>query len=245
MKNFQTLNKVLREQLSLESDFSNQEPYDFGRAMATVENSVVVVSDLSQNSCRIFCGRFGRYFGVENESVEPSIWEKGILARMSECDQDVKFLTELRFFHYLKKLPKKQRTTRYLATKLRMKSLGGELIDVLHRMYYRYGGDETSVRFAICVYGPLTFDFVGKSVVVDSLTGKTEVLSDKADKAILGRRETQIIALVDRGCTSAEIAELLSISKHTVSRHRQEILAKLQVKNSIEACRLAKALNII
>jgi len=37
----------------------------------------------------------------------------------------------------------------------------------------------------------------------------------------------------------------LSISTNTVSRHRQEILGKLQVKNSIEACRVAKDLKLI
>ncbi len=40
-------------------------------------------------------------------------------------------------------------------------------------------------------------------------------------------------------------AEQLSISKNTVSRHRQDILAKLQVRNYVEACRVAKALAII
>ena len=34
-------------------------------------------------------------------------------------------------------------------------------------------------------------------------------------------------------------------SVHTVSRHRQEILGKLQVKNSIAACRVAKDLKLI
>ena len=32
---------------------------------------------------------------------------------------------------------------------------------------------------------------------------------------------------------------------NTISRHRQEILGKLQVKNSIEACRIAKDLRLI
>ena len=36
-----------------------------------------------------------------------------------------------------------------------------------------------------------------------------------------------------------------NISVNTVSRHRQEILAKLQVKNSIEACRVAQDLGLI
>jgi DNA-binding NarL/FixJ family response regulator len=50
---------------------------------------------------------------------------------------------------------------------------------------------------------------------------------------------------VERGLTSLQIADELSISKFTVSRHRQDILAKLQVKNSAEACRLAHTLGIL
>ncbi|MDE5899935.1 MAG: LuxR C-terminal-related transcriptional regulator [Muribaculaceae bacterium] len=51
--------------------------------------------------------------------------------------------------------------------------------------------------------------------------------------------------IIDSGLKSSEIADRLNISIHTVSRHRQEILAKLQEKNSIEACRLAKSMELI
>ena len=62
---------------------------------------------------------------------------------------------------------------------------------------------------------------------------------------ILSAREKQVLGLIDRGMTSKEIAVTLSVSVNTVSRHRQEILGKLQVKNSIEACRVAKDLRLI
>lgn len=62
---------------------------------------------------------------------------------------------------------------------------------------------------------------------------------------ILSVREKQVLSLIGKGLTSKKIAETLSISINTVSRHRQEILGKLQVKNSIEACRVAKDLKLI
>lgn len=62
---------------------------------------------------------------------------------------------------------------------------------------------------------------------------------------ILSVREKQVLSLIDKGLTSKKIAETLSISINTVSRHRQEILGKLQVKNSIEACRVSKDLKLI
>ena len=112
-------------------------------------------------------------------------------------------------------------------------------------MYYIYADDSETVAHALCLYGRSVFDFPGKSVVVNSLTGVSEELISAADESILTRREQQVLRLIDLGKTSAEIAELLSVSKNTVSRHRQGIRAKLQVKNSLEACRIAKALKII
>ena len=39
--------------------------------------------------------------------------------------------------------------------------------------------------------------------------------------------------------------EILELCFETVSRHRQEILSKLMVRNSIEACHIAKDLKLI
>ena len=61
---------------------------------------------------------------------------------------------------------------------------------------------------------------------------------------ILSPRERQVLALIDTGLKSAEIADRLHISPHTVSRHRQQIIARLQVKNTHEACRVAKSLHL-
>ncbi len=95
------------------------------------------------------------------------------------------------------------------------------------------------------LYGPLPFDFKGKSHVVNTVTGITEELSVENNNSVLGNRERQVLMLIDSGLKSSEIADRLNISIHTVSRHRQEILAKLQVKNSIEACRVAKSMELI
>ena len=112
-------------------------------------------------------------------------------------------------------------------------------------MYYVYDDSDENVVGAICLYGPLTFDFSGKSHAVNSLTGIAEPLTSSANNAVLSKRERQILSLIESGFKSVEIADQLNISKHTVDRHRQEILAKLQVKNSIEACRLAKSMELI
>ena len=70
-------------------------------------------------------------------------------------------------------------------------------------------------------------------------------LGARGESKILSDREIQVLRLIDKGLISKQIADTLSISIHTVSRHRQEILAKLQVRNSIEACRVAKDLGLL
>lgn len=245
MSNRPKLDKLLKNQ-SLESHGADlQRLLRYAESISEIENVIAVVSDLKNNTSKIYSGKFGALLGIESYRYENSIWEKAILNLMTEAEQEGKYIAELRFFHFLRHTPRNIRSNYYLASKLRIKTIKGELINILHRMYYIYSADSDTVCYALCLYGCLPFDFAGKSLVVNSITGTTEELTSAKDISILSKREQQVLKLIDSGRTSAEIANLLSISKNTVSRHRQEILAKLQVKNSVEACRIAKTMGII
>ena len=58
---------------------------------------------------------------------------------------------------------------------------------------------------------------------------------ESAADTLLTPREREVLALAKEGMFSKEISEKLNISIHTVNRHRQNILEKLQVDNIIEA----------
>ena len=58
---------------------------------------------------------------------------------------------------------------------------------------------------------------------------------ETATDVLLTPREREVLALAKEGMFSKEISEKLNISVHTVNRHRQNILEKLQVDNMIEA----------
>ena len=51
----------------------------------------------------------------------------------------------------------------------------------------------------------------------------------------LARRENEIIALLAQGMTQREVAEAKGISVRTVYKHRENILAKLNVHSTREA----------
>ncbi|MDE6271361.1 MAG: LuxR C-terminal-related transcriptional regulator [Muribaculaceae bacterium] len=216
----------------------------YGRAMAAIENSVVVVSDMARKTSRIFPGEFARVLGLRDCTEENSIWEKTVLSHLSEEELEAKVAAELRFYHFVRGKPRTRRHY-YLLTRLRFRQPGGSMIDVAHRMHYVYDARGESITHAVCTYAPLTFDFKGRSIIVDSVSGICSELAPAAELKILSPRERQVLTLIADGRKSNEIASQLHLSVHTVSRHRQEILSKLRVRNSIDACRLAASLGLI
>lgn len=245
MSCLQKLNQLLKNQSFNGGTIDVSQLLDYAKNISQIENVTVVVSDMRCGISRIFPGKFGIVLGVSNYVEENSIWEKAILNLMTEKQREEKYLAELRFFNFLRHVPRHVRPDYYLVSKLRMKAATGDTIDVIHRMYYIYADDSETVTHALCLYGRPTFDFIGKNRIVNSFTGISEELTASGDSSILSRREKQVLTLIDSGKRSYEIADILSISKNTVNRHRQQILAKLQVKNSMEACRIAKTMKII
>lgn len=244
MNTFRQLDAQLKEQAPGGRTSPEPSAYSYAMCMAEIENVIAVVSDLTAGTSRIYCGAFASVLGIDGYTGENSIWERKILERMTDAEREAKFIAELRFLHALRKLPPARRH-HCLHARLRMTDRNGNLTDVLHRMYYIYDNSGNSIRYAICLYGPLPYGFNGKSVMIDTMTGTAEELTSGSDNDILSARERQILTLIGSGMKSADIAAHLSISKHTVSRHRQAILSKLHVKNSMEACRIARSMSLI
>ena len=237
-------------------DFAKGQPYaemldryrDLACSYARIENAIAVLSDLRTSSSYIYYGGFSRTLGIDKSGKEDevsSIWEDQIFRLIHPDDLSGKHLQELRFYHFMKHRPRKERADYYLASRLRMKNATGEYIPVLHRMFYIQVPCGDSFWLAMCLYGTLPFDIPGQYVIINSVNGSITELEKQDSSRILSVRERQVLDLIDKGQTSKGIAETLSISVHTVSRHRQEILGKLQVKNSIAACRVAKDLKLI
>lgn len=237
-------------------DFAAEQPYaellngyrDMARNYARMENAIAVLSDLHANVSYIYYGRFAQMLGMDGsrgEETVSSIWEKDIFRLIHPDDLADKHLQELCFFHFIKCQPKKRRADYYLTSKLRVRNNTNGYMPVLHRMFYISVPANDTLWLALCLYSPLLFDLPAKCLIVNSANGQMTELDSQNSTRILSAREKQVLNFIDKGLTSKEIAGALSISINTVSRHRQEILGKLQVKNSIEACRVAKDLKLI
>ena len=243
--NRKKLDTLLRSDSSLYASHTLQRLKIYAEITAEIENAIVVLSDMAEGMSHIAAGRFAASLGLADYQYENSIWEKRILSLMSAEEQEAKYIAELRFFHFVRHLPKDRKNDYHLLSKLRFRFDDGKTKEILHKMYYIYDEGLNSVRYAICIYGPLYLDFNGRSLIVDSISGLTEEITPSKTDMILSRRERQVLSLIDTGLKSAEIADRLNISIHTVSRHRQEIICKLQVKNTHEACRIAKSMSLI
>ena len=82
--------------------------------------------------------------------------------------------------------------------------------------------------------------------IVDNHSATSELLSFADARAnVLSPREKEVLRQIRRGLASKQIAAALRISINTVNRHRQNILAKLSVANSVEAIVAAESMRLL
>ncbi len=88
--------------------------------------------------------------------------------------------------------------------------------------------------------------YYGKEITQTIIKGyqKNKVFDSPMDIR-LTTREKEIIRLVGAGLNTHEIGEKLFLSTHTVNTHRKNILAKLEVKNSVGITRFGIQSGII
>lgn len=217
------------------------------RCYARTENALAVLSDMKTNQSYIYHSGLSEKLALgtrgETQTVH-SIWEEDIFARIHPDDLSKKHSEELRFFHFLKKIPEEKRPDYYLANHIRMCDSSRTYYPILHRLFYIASQTNGSIRLALCLYN-LATDTFSHDAIVDSAEGRT-LKPEKHDcHTLLSKREKEVLQLIAHGKTSKEIAAVLSVSPNTVNRHRQNILEKLRVQNSIEACRIAGTLHLL
>ena len=206
-----------------------------------IENVISVLSDMQANKSYVYTSKSALELGLnfkENPTIIDSIWEEEILKKIHPDDKLKKYIHELRFFKMMDSLKPEDSTNYNVVSRIRMKDKNDEYKFVQHRMFYTYSPYNNKLRFALCLYSIaldqsilLPSDFL----IINSTKGEV-VVEDKLNyKNILSQRELEVLKFVGEGFTSKEIADFLFISVNTVSRHRQNILEKLNVKNSIKA----------
>ncbi len=211
------------------------------------ENAIAVLSDMKANRSYIYYGGIAKTLGITPEMLSQtvqSIWEEAIFSRIHPDDLRKKHLQELHFFHFLKKYAPEQRKDYCLLNPLRMKDESGAYHTIIHRMIYIASTSSGSIWLALCLYNLSDTAETG-SKIINTLNGLSIKYSEQNCNPLLSEREKEILALIGQGKMSKDIASSLSISLNTVNRHRQNILQKLQVSNSVQAYQTAKNLGLL
>jgi RNA polymerase sigma factor (sigma-70 family) len=74
---------------------------------------------------------------------------------------------------------------------------------------------------------------------------RSRLLEATTRPTTLTTREREVLQLIAAGLTTSEVAERLNISPHTATRHRANLMQKLEVHNQVELVRIAATRGLI
>ena len=180
--------------------------------------------------------RFGHYYYV-TEYIEPP-QELNIENLVHPDDLEVVRRIDKKVWEFLDTLPEEEKLAYKYIYEMRVLDRG-KYVRMIYQMRLLAFKDDNFLAMGMIDLAPeqsanTSVRFQIKNCLTDEVVPFT---IETATDVLLTPREREILALAKEGMFSKEISEKLNISIHTVNRHRQNILEKLQVDNMIEAIR--------
>ena len=180
--------------------------------------------------------RFGHYYYV-TEYIEPP-QELNIENLVHPDDLEVVKRIDKKVWEFLDTLPEEEKLTYKYIYEMRVLDRG-KYVRMIYQTRLLAFKDDNFLAMGMIDLAPeqsanTSVRFQIKNCLTDEVVPFT---IESATDVLLTPREREILALAKEGMFSKEISEKLNISIHTVNRHRQNILEKLQVDNIIEAIR--------
>ena len=180
--------------------------------------------------------RFGHYYYV-TEYIEAS-QEIDIEKLVHPDDWEVVRRIDKKVWEFLNTLPEEEKLTYKYIYELRVLERG-KYVRMIYQTRILAFKEDNFLAMGMIDLAPeqsanTTVRFQIKNCLTDEIV---PFAIESAADTLLTPREREVLALAKEGMFSKEISEKLNISIHTVNRHRQNILEKLQVDNMIEAIR--------
>ncbi len=217
---------------------------------ADVDGDCRVVTDAASDTCWVFGSRFGLLLDISTDMTKvDSSDEDEIYNNIHPEDLVDKRMLEYEFFKFVDALPPEKKLAYKATCSIRIKDRQGNYVMVANSTQILHLSPAGKIWLILCCY-----DFADNKTdshgisprIINSSTGEciTPDFSERRSH-ILTDREKEVLRLIQAGKPSKQIADILGISIHTVSRHRQNILEKLSVGNSVEAITAATAMNLM
>ena len=180
--------------------------------------------------------KFGHYYYV-TEYIETS-QELNIENLVHPDDLEVVRRIDKKVWKFLNTLPEEEKLTYKYIYEMRVLDRG-KYVRMIYQMRILAFKDDNFLAMGMIDLAPeQSANTSVRLQIKNCLTDEVVPFAiESATDVLLTPREREVLALAKEGMFSKEISEKLNISVHTVNRHRQNILKKLQVDNMIEAIR--------
>lgn len=255
---------ILRKELteiydSQELDKENLNPAEIERCkklaegFASIVNGCAVITDASCDCCHLYIGSMGILLGITDSypisrQIDSSD-EDIIYNRIHPEDIVDKRMLEYEFFKFVNPLSGDKKPEYQATCRIRIRNHQEEYTLVDNTTQIICPSTAGKIWLILCTYS-LASDQKWTGNILPAIknnhSGEIITLSfNDRRQHILTDREKEILLLIKEGKASKQIAGILGISIHTVNRHRQNIIEKLSVANSIEAITAVESMRLL
>lgn len=220
--------------------------------MSRICNTCAVITDIAHNCSWLFPSLLGDRLGIHCDEPwhELNSSDEDIIYKLMHPEDLVsKRMLEHRFFLEVENLTPQSISEMKAACRIRISDPHGNYIPVDNTTQILHPSPSGKMWLILCTYRFAEvnepFHDINARIINERTGDITPYSFNEQRMSILTDREKEVLALIQKGLLSKEIAERLCISVNTVSRHRQNILEKLCVDNSMEAVNAAIAAKLL
>lgn len=242
--------ELLKHQKFVESDLDYkllESHRPFLHRLSQVGNSGITVFDMFKKEHVFASYNFGELFGYDMNMVD-NVGTEYFDSRVHP--EDLLELTRngIALLKYFYQVPVEERPNYKFVSEYRILGSGEKYIRIIEQHQALEFDKHGNIWLALAVLDVSPNQNTEQSVkmqVINCKTGQILPAVQDSKNPELSKREVEILSLVKKGFLSKEISERLFISVHTVNTHRQRILEKLNVDNSMEAVGYALRLGLV
>lgn len=214
------------------------------KKLSEVTHSIVLVFDCYTNKFVFVSDNIPKLYGLENCRLFVD-GHQPVIEVIHPDDINYGLLVRKKIYSILRSFSNEEKMNYKAIHKMRVRNIRGEYICIIEQEQVLALDKSGNIWLMLSV---IDIDASHESEIIKSHlynfnTGEQIFidLSDTLDEP-LTNRELEVLRLMKKGLLSKEIADTLKVSINTINSHRQNILYKLRVNNSIEAvncaCRL-------
>ncbi len=251
MELFQEYHRTLQlQKFDMEKlDYSKFDTHlNYLKMLHTLDTASVSVFDMAKLTHLYHSENFGALLGYDFTKLENG--DEFLDSRKHPDDAKSTMRMGIYYLKRVLDIPKSQRKAYKMVSEFRMMNSEDRYIRVSERFQILEMDDDGNIWLVLSVLDLAADQNVQLPYRGQAINFETgEVMAYEVDglkeQSPLSTREVEVLNLIGTGKLSKEIADQLNISVHTVNTHRQRIIEKLNVGNTIEALNFASQRGII